>query len=697
MLPAATIRKDIRHLAGLYGIQSSYRDALGQRRQASPEAMLAVLRSLGASIHQPADVAAASARREEELGTRFAQSVYVVWGNSRPRFLFNVPQSAAAETVAAELRSETGETIPWPIPLAAGKVLDHHDFGGRVFVTVQVEFQEKLPAGYHRLRGAIAGQPFDSLVIVAPRKAYPPGPVAPEWGVFLPVYALHSAGSWGAGDYADLNTLVNWTSRMGGSAVATLPLLPAFLDAPYDPSPYAPVSRLFWNDFFIRPELAPEFEGSPAARELVAGAEFQATLADLRGSPHVDYRRTSALKRKVLALMAERFFHDGVAEARRPAYENFLRVNAAVQDYSRFRARVDTRGVSWPQWESSSSLDGDSDASRAHLYAQFLAQEQLGVAAATARKAGRGLYLDLPLGVHFDSYDVWRNQALFALDMAVGAPPDPFFTKGQNWGFPPLAPAPNRAQHYAFTIAYIRHHLQFCGVLRIDHVMAIHRLFWIPKGMEATDGVYVHYPSEELYAILSVESHRHKAWIVGENLGTVPEAVNRELRAHNIQRLYVFQYEVQPKEHPLGEVTEDVIAGLNTHDMPTFESFRTAADVADRVDMGLLDAQGAKAERERRNAILTALTDYFNSVGIPISEPTQLVDAALHWLATSKARMLLVNLEDLWGEPLPQNTPGTVNERPNWSRKTKYTLEEIMGNEDVVRILTDLTARRRPA
>jgi 4-alpha-glucanotransferase len=307
------------------------------------------------------------------------------------------------------------------------------------------------------------------------------------------------------------------------------------------------------------------------------------------------------------------------------------------------------------------------------------------------------LYLDLPLGVHFDSYDVWRNQALFALDMAVGAPPDPFFTKGQNWGFPPLAPAPNRAQHYAYTIAYIRHHLQFCGVLRIDHVMAIHRLFWIPKGMEATDGVYVHYPSEELYAILSVESHRHKAWIVGENLGTVPEAVNRELRAHNIQRLYVFQYEVQPKEHPLGEVTEDVIAGLNTHDMPTFESFRTAADVADRVDMGLLDAQGAKAERERRNAILTALTDYFNSVGIPISEPTQLVDAALHWLATSKARMLLVNLEDLWGEPLPQNTPGTVNERPNWSRKTKYTLEEIMGNEDVVRILTDLTARRRPA
>src|SRR5262249_29198369 len=171
-------------------------------------------------------------------------------------------------------------------------------------------------------------------------------------------------------------------------------------------------------------------------------------------------------------------------------------------------------------------------------------QEQVESLANRAKRQGAFLYLDLPLGLHPDSYDTWRHRQFFVKGMSAGAPPDPVFTNGQNWGFPPMHPRQMRENMHQYTIAYIRNHLQHCGLLRVDHVMGLHRLYWIPEGFSGADGVYVEYPAEELYAILSLESHRNNAGIIGENLGTVPDQVSAAMGRHNIRPMYVVQYEI---------------------------------------------------------------------------------------------------------------------------------------------------------
>src|SRR3990172_6909058 len=223
-----------------------------------------------------------------------------------------------------------------------------------------------------------------------------------------------------------------------------------------------------------------------------------------------------------------------------------------VEDYARFRATGERQRAPWPSWSrplcDGVLTEGDYDerARRYHLYVQWVAREQIRVLSEHSRRAGVNLYLDLPLGVHPHSYDVWREREAFVLGVSGGAPPDVVFTQGQDWGFPPLHPEAIREQGYRYVIAYLRHQLQHTTLLRIDHVMGLHRLFWIPKGLEARDGVCVRYPAEELYAIFCLESHRHRASIVGENLGTVPAYVNSAMARHNLHRMYVLQYELDP-------------------------------------------------------------------------------------------------------------------------------------------------------
>src|SRR5207253_8981248 len=217
-----------------------------------------------------------------------------------------------------------------------------------------------------------------------------------------------------------------------------------------------------------------------------------------------------------------------------------------------------------------------------HLYVQYRMRQQL--------RATPGLYLDFPLGVSAGGFDAHHYAAQFAKGASVGAPPDAFFTKGQNWGFPPLDPDAIREHRHAYFRACIRNHMEHAGILRIDHHMGLHRLFWIPAGGEPKDGVYVRYPDEELYAILTIESHRHNCVVLGEDLGTVPEYVPRAMRAHGVRRMYVVQYELKPEgPAPAGRPPAESIASINTHDMPTFAGFWSAEDVDDRLEQELLD------------------------------------------------------------------------------------------------------------
>ncbi len=446
-------------------------------------------------------------------------------------------------------------------------------------------------------------------MIAAPRRAFgTAGEMPPLWGVFLPLYALSTRASWGAGDLSDLGRLIDWTAGLGGGVVATLPLLAAYLEEPCEPSPYSPASRLFWNELYLDPRACPELDAAPAARRLVDSPELRREVEALRAAPLVDYPRLMALKRRVCEEMAHRFFSR--PSARQEELARFVKAKPEVETYAAFRAVLDRRGEAWPRWPERlregalAAADYDEEDRRYHLWVQWAMSEQMRALALDARRRGPGLYLDLPLGAAGDSYDVWRQPRLFARDATAGAPPDTFFTKGQDWGFPPIDPERQRRQGYAHLVDCLRHHLEHAGMLRIDHVMQLHRLFWIPRGMGAADGVYVRYPAEELYALLSLESHRHRAAIVGENLGTVPPEVGEAMGRHGILGMYVAQYELQPgNEGRLRTPPADSAASLNTHDMPPFAAFWKGDDIKDLEDLGLYDAAQAHGEGERRRAI----------------------------------------------------------------------------------------------
>ncbi len=697
--------RSLHRLAKLYGVQRAYSDVItGQRQTASLESLLAVLRALGAPLERLGDAAAAVQARQQALQQRWVEPVTVCW-EGRGSLALRLPAHKATGFLACRLKREDGSEQQWRVRLDQLRILRPDQTLGQKHVVKRLSLPEKLPHGYHQLHLEHQGRVATSLLLAAPVRAFTPadGQAEGTWGVFLPMHALRTAQSWGTGDYGDLEKLTDWVRRLGGSVVATLPFLAAFLDEPCEPSPYAPVSRLFWNELFLDLHRIPELEASPAAKSLLASPELQGQVEGLRAASEVDYRRALAVKRRVLTeLLASLLASTG---ERRKQFEHFVETHPLLQDYARFRAVGERLRQVWRVWPDRlrggaiSDSDFEERTRDYHLYVQWLSHQQLQHFAERARQAGPGLYLDLPLGVHPDGFDVWRFREIFAGGVSGGAPPDSFFTKGQDWGFPPLHPESVREHAHRYFISCIRHQLRYSGILRIDHVMGLHRLFWVPHGMKAVEGVYVRYPAEEYYAILALESCRHQALIVGEDLGTVPPYVRPAMARHALQRSYVAQFEIQPdSRQTLRAASRDTLASLNTHDMPTFAGFWQGLDIQDRVEMGLLAATDAAAEQQRRDSHVKALGRFLRRkrwLNMPEATPSATLQACLAHLGAGRARVVTVNLEDLWGETLPQNVPGTTTERPNWRRKARYSLEEFARIPYVLETLARLDGARR--
>jgi 4-alpha-glucanotransferase len=302
----------------------------------------------------------------------------------------------------------------------------------------------------------------------------------------------------------------------------------------------------------------------------------------------------------------------------------------------------------------------------------------------------------MPLGVNPDGYDGWRFRELFADGVSAGAPPDPLFTGGQNWGFRPLSPHALRATGYQYLIDVFRHHLRHARMLRLDHVMSLYRLFWVPEGMSAQEGIYVRYPEDELFALLVLESARHRAVVIGEDLGTVPPAVRRAMDRHHVQRMHVLQFEASPdSDPPVQPPPENVVASLNTHDMPTFAGFWRGSEIDDQLDLGLIDGSEHDAALARRALLRESLSRSLGAGGEV--EPGLARQRLLERLAAAPARYLLVNLEDLWLEEQPQNVPGTSDERPNWKRRASRSLNDITRDAAIRRMLESIAMRRSQA
>jgi 4-alpha-glucanotransferase len=666
-------RKQLADLAESMGVQTSYVDATGQTREATVDDLRRVLSALGLPVEKASD--ARDALREQTLRTWRSPvpPVSIAWKGERNHVDVRLPSSIEGGTFDCSIILESGERIPCGSP-SAGRT---RTIEGQKFLTRRITLPRTLPAGYHRLLVEARGLAAEGMVFVSPARCHDleNGRV---WGVFAPLYALRSDHTWGAGDLSDLVDLHLKTRNAGGHFVATLPLLASFLDEPFDPSPYNPVSRLFWNELYVDVETLPELQHAPSAKRLLASADFRTRLDEVRAEDLVDYRQAMQLKRRALEAIAAEFFERGPNE-RRAAFGAFLAASDELPAYAKFRAMKEGR-------------EGDPAAVNYHLYAQWAMHEQMSSFSAEARQDGPGLYLDYPLGVHPEGYDVFSRPQLFANGTSVGAPPDAFFTQGQNWGFPPLRPDRMQEEGFEYFRRTIRHQLRYAGMLRMDHVMALHRLFWIPEGADPANGVYVRYPEDELFAVLCIESSRYRSVIVGEDLGTVPEEIRSLMEKRGVKRMYVLQYELTPDRPVPGEPSPEMIASINTHDMPTFTSWWDSKDVDDRLELGLLDSGEAEKERIDREHLRQSLSEFFSDRGLPADDP---LAAALAFLAGSEAQLALVNLEDLWRENRPQNTPGTSTERPNWQRKLRYDTTAAFSLLQVRERLRLVNERRR--
>jgi 4-alpha-glucanotransferase len=684
---AAGTRDAVRKLAHLHGIQLSYTAQGGRRVRASTDALLATLDALGAGVSTQTDIEERIAQITHERHQQLLEPVMVMSGDGALSSPVTLPASSDLSRCQLTVTTEAGEIVTRRLAeVAVGLPRTSDRLTGRGALAVDLSGLQ-LPAGYHDLAIDGAGIAAAALLLVPPRRS----PTTDRsLGVFAPTYALRGQSDWGVGSFSDLARLADHVGALGAELVGTLPMFPIFFTPPVDPSPYLPVSRLFVNEIFIDVESLPEFATSHQARAAAGSADFVRDLAGLREQSRVDYAEVMAHKRRVLELCAEDLF--GTATSRRDAFEAFLAGHPELASYADFRAAGERLGGGWRDWSTTpGSLPAeaiDPATRRYHLYAQFAAAEQL---AATAEPAGgprAGLYLDLPVGVHPDGYDTWSQPEVFA-PATVGAPPDRLAPQGQAWGFPPLHPDRLRHDRYRYVISCYRHLFAHARAIRIDHVLGLQRLFWIPEGAGAESGAYVRYRSQELLAIVALEATRANAVVVGEDLGTVSAEIRNAMDCNDMLHSFVYQFVATAKD-PYPQPRSPSLASLGSHDLPRFAAFWDGADIDDRVARGVTSEPAGSAEHADRQLLVDAveatLTDR-SAAGALL--------ACLGSLAEGPAACVMIDLADVEGETEPDNRPGTGPEADNWRHRLTRPLDAIIDDDRVTDALVTIRAQRR--
>jgi 4-alpha-glucanotransferase len=404
----------------------------------------------------------------------------------------------------------------------------------------------------------------------------------------------------------------------------------------------------------------------------------------------------------VLAELAATFFAGAPGS---PGFDRWVEEHPLVVDYARFRAVAERQGSGWHEWPARLRAglvepdDYDVRVAARHVYAQWAMDRQLTELAAEMAVVGQLLYLDLPVGAAADGFDTWIDRDDYAWGVSVGAPPDDFFAAGQNWGFPPVRPDAARARGHRHLAECLRHHMAHAGMLRLDHVMGLHRLFHVPEGGDPTDGVYVRAATEEQFAVVAIESVRAGCAVVGEDLGTVPTEVRDAMEHHRVLRSFVAEFAMPPSHSDPVLPDHRSVASVDTHDTPTFRGFVRGADIDGREAAGRLSADEAATARAQRAGACDALAGVLDARGLgpeggDEGRADPMLGGLLSMLGDADAPAVLVGVDDLLGEIEPQNIPGTAGARPNWVRRLPLTLEELTADAEVGTLLERLQAAR---
>jgi 4-alpha-glucanotransferase len=507
-------RSSLRALADDIGIIPEYVDQTGrERRKTSDETRVALLAALGIDASTEDRAAEALASRRAHERAELVPPVHVV-----------AEGDAAAAIVRVRAPATSARDATWRLEIITESGGRHSAEGTWRGRSIEAALPVSLPLGYHDIHIALSAGRREwharQRRIVVPEGCALPRDVLDgdrAFGIVANLYAVRGRRDWGVGDFGDLGRLAEWAAAQGADFVGVNPLH-AVRNRGGDVSPYNPVSRLFKNPIYVDVCAVPELDQAPEVRERIASEELQAELSALRESADVRYAQVMAVKGLALDALHRVFRARANADPANPrvrAYTAYVTAHEpALTKYAAF-------------------MGGDSpERADYHRWLQFELDRQLGAAAARARDAGMriGLYPDLAIGSAGDGADARAYPELFVRGVSVGSPPDPYAATGQNWGFPPINPHALRRSAYAYFVQLLRSGFRHAGALRIDHVMGLFRLFWIPEGDEARNGAYVRYPSSDLLGILALESRRHGALVVGEDLGTVPRDVPPALR-----------------------------------------------------------------------------------------------------------------------------------------------------------------------
>jgi len=710
-------------LADRLGIARHYWDIAGSRHETTAATARALLAAMGISAKSPTEVEASLTHLDRRKWEERCPPVLVL----RPSEKIEIPITALGAafdgSIAWKVIVEGGPEIGGETPGADLPIVDAEQREGQYRERRILPLRRQLPLGYHQVVFSGAVEAVVRLIIVPDRCYLPPdiGEGHKLWGLAAQLYSLRSAMNWGLGDFRDLADLCSWAGSKGAATILLNPLHALFPGHPESASPYFPSSRSFLNPLYLSPQDIPDFEESADARGRRSDPAMVAAMEALRECDWIDYSGVATVKYEILRLLYETFrrrlSRDG--DARAQAFRRFVETEgAALEDFAAFEVLAERFGTPvWTEWpkeyqcpDSPSVVAfrrtrADEVAFRAYL--QWQADLQLGAAAKAAKDGGMclGLCRDLAVGCSIHGADGWRYQGVYLKGARLGAPPDPFNPSGQDWGIAPLDPHGLRERAYAPFIELLRANMRHAGALRIDHVMAIARQFWVPTGAERRSGTYIRYPLEDLLGILALESQRNRCMVIGEDLGTVPEGLRRRLAAAGILSCRVLYFEQdagrfrRPEDYP-----QLATACLSTHDLPTLKGYWEGTDLEEKralrvypsAEVQHLNEEGRIADKAGLLAALRAsrLLDE-DGAGDAVGY-AQLWMAVHQYLARSRCVLAFVQLDDLVDEDVQINVPGTIEtERPNWRRRLHLSLEQLRSDPEIDARLTVLDRTRR--
>jgi 4-alpha-glucanotransferase len=689
------LSNELLELAQARGVATDYWDWRGNHVQVPPETIVAVLAAMDVDASTSEAAAAALSADIEARWRRMLPPSLVTTQGKSTTIPVHVPHGSAVD-VWVELEGGSARRglaqVDHPV--------EPRSVEGRLVGEASFAVPAGLPLGYHRLCARSGGEESSCRLIVTPDRLGLSEPLGDRrgWGFAAQLYSVRSAESWGVGDLVDLTDLAVWSgAELGADYLLVNPLHAGEPVAPLEPSPYLPKSRRFFNPIYLRVERIPEYAGLPPADRAEVdriGATVRDELAD---ADVID--RDASWTAKLQAL---RIVHAAPRSAGREIdYRAFCaREGSSLVEFARWSALAERYGNDFRAWPDAlqhpdsaavaSFASTNADLVDFHMWLQWMVDEQLAAAQSKAVASGMrlGVMHDLAVGVYPGGADAWRLQDTYATGIQVGAPPDPFNQMGQDWGQPPWRPDRLAELGYAPFCDLIAAVLRHAGGVRVDHILGLFRLWWVPVGNSAAEGTYVYYDHRALVGVLALEAHRAGAVVVGEDLGTVEQSARDYLRERGILGTSILWFEsgADGKPLPAEQWREYCLASVTTHDLPPTAGYLAAEHVRLRDSLGLLTrpvAEEISADEAERGAWFEEL----RSRGLLGMEPSvEETVAALHaYLTLTPARLLSVALPDAVGDRRTQNQPGTTDEYPNWRVPLAGPAGEPLLLEDIFR------------